>query len=224
MYALGIPPDHLPDRGRPRTSVGAHPHVLEGDAVPALAADDVDGTGGVDHRSVVSSASPRRASRAARPRRTCGQTRATPKADGTEPQPRTRSRPAPPAELFIPHVAAVPPQRPHNRRSVHTHAHTHVHKHTRARGCFAEGTAKPHKVPRTHTMRARSHNDTLTKPAHAPPLKLQHTCSRADAPTLRSVRTRKKTGHETRTHTHMHLHAPMHTHAREHAHRSHVLK
>ena len=54
-----------------RTSVGARPHVLvEGGA--GAAADDVDGAGGVDHRRVPFSASPRRAGRAARPRRYCG--------------------------------------------------------------------------------------------------------------------------------------------------------
>ncbi len=65
------PSDHPPDRVRPRTSVGAHPHVQVGGGA-ILAADDVDSAGGVDHRRVVSSRSPRRAECAARPRHTCG--------------------------------------------------------------------------------------------------------------------------------------------------------
>jgi hypothetical protein len=57
-----------------RTSVVAHPHVVVVGvaAVAAVAADDVDGAGAVDHRRVVRSRSPSRVGRAARPRDTCG--------------------------------------------------------------------------------------------------------------------------------------------------------
>ncbi len=69
-------PPTILDLVRPRTSVGARPHVLEVDfgvAAVASAADDIDGAGGVDHRRVPPSVSPRRAGRAARPAHTCGQ-------------------------------------------------------------------------------------------------------------------------------------------------------
>ncbi len=65
------PPPSPPARVRPRTSVVARPHVrVEGD-VAAVAADDVDGAGSVDHGRVPPSRSPRRARRAPRPRDTC---------------------------------------------------------------------------------------------------------------------------------------------------------
>ena len=54
-----------------RTSVGAHPHVVEG-AGAAAAADDVDGAGGVDHGRVRMSGRPRRIGDHASPRDTCG--------------------------------------------------------------------------------------------------------------------------------------------------------
>ncbi len=97
-----VPPDHPPTESGPRTSVGARPHVLEEGA--AVAADDVDGAGGVDHGRVPRSRSPRRAGRAARPGDTCGRrARARPVA----PNATTRARPqrAARAELLIPHVA-----------------------------------------------------------------------------------------------------------------------
>jgi hypothetical protein len=80
-------------RVRPRTSGSAHPNVL----VPggAVAAEDVDGTGGVDHGRVVISAGPRRLVFHAIPAHTCGQRGR--KADGQREN--TRGRPPIAAEL-----------------------------------------------------------------------------------------------------------------------------
>jgi hypothetical protein len=64
-------PRATPRKSGPRTSVGAHPHVVEVGAADAVAADDVDGAGGVDHARVPKSRSPRRVGRAAPPRHTC---------------------------------------------------------------------------------------------------------------------------------------------------------
>ena len=86
-----VPPTYLPttpDLVRPRTSVGARPHVpVVVRCGAAAAADDVDGAGGVDHRRVPRSGSPRRAECAARPRRTCGQ-----RAPTLKPMKRTQRR------------------------------------------------------------------------------------------------------------------------------------
>jgi hypothetical protein len=127
----------------------------------ADAADDVDGAGGVDHRRVLASRSPRRAGRAASPRHPCGKrarhrpvapaatahtqppappTRATPKAGGTNHKRagacRAASRAieyrrAPPCH---PTVDTAPDAHTH-RRATHTHTDTHTWKHKCARVC-----------------------------------------------------------------------------------------
>ncbi len=76
-YPPSTPSSNPRRESGPRTSVGARPHVVVEDGGDALAADDVDGAGGVDHGRVRLSRSPLRAGRAARPRDTCGRTRAT---------------------------------------------------------------------------------------------------------------------------------------------------
>jgi hypothetical protein len=77
VSTTGLPPGLTPSTPRVpgvspvRTSVGADPHVIVVGAA-AMAADDVDGAGGVDHHRRRISRSPRRAGRAARPGDTCG--------------------------------------------------------------------------------------------------------------------------------------------------------
>jgi hypothetical protein len=93
-YPLEYPPNTPLDRVRPRTSVRAHPHVrVEGGALGAAAADDVDGAGGVDHGRVRISRSPSRAGRAARPVHPCGRRARLAKPDRSHrTQPRARGR------------------------------------------------------------------------------------------------------------------------------------
>ncbi len=65
-------PSSTPFSSPVRTSVGAHPDVLEVGATAVPAADDVDCAGDVDHGGVPMSGSPQRAGGARGPRRTCG--------------------------------------------------------------------------------------------------------------------------------------------------------
>jgi hypothetical protein len=114
--------------------------------------------------------------------------------------------------LLIPPDPAVRPQRPYSAEAYTRSRAAHAHA-THARRCFAEGTAKPHKVPRTDTnARARIHNDTLTKPTHAPPWKLQHARTQTRAHTQRSSHAQKDRPRDANTHTHHHVH--LHAHPR----------
>jgi hypothetical protein len=111
------------DQFRPRTSVGARPHVVVVGAAEAGAADDVDGAGGVDHRRVRKSRSPRRAGGAACPRHTCGRTRATVGTNATHAHTRTHAW-------------------KDTRAQVHAHAHvttqTGAHTNAHADGACAQ--------------------------------------------------------------------------------------
>ncbi len=108
---------------RSHTSVGARPHVPEvGGAI--VAADDVDGAGSVDHGRVPSSASPRRAGRAASPHGACG-THTNPHAH-TRTHTRTHARNRTRTRTRM-HA------RTHARTHSHAHAFTHTHTHTLAR-------------------------------------------------------------------------------------------
>jgi hypothetical protein len=142
-----------------------------------LAADDVDGAGGVDHGRVLISRIPSRAGRAARPRDTCGRTRATTKAGRTEPQPRARppTRGADRAINTASHRRAMGKRAQRGgartRRSV-THAvHARAHRQTKRR---ARAHTHTHTQTRTHTQthththqqtrgRARRHASTRTQ-------------------------------------------------------------
>jgi hypothetical protein len=138
-----VPPStqDAPDIVRPRTSVGARPHVLEAGAGGIAAADDVDGAGGVDHGCVPKSASPRRRECAARPRDTCGPRAPTP-ADGPNRAHERAAADAPRAELLIPPVPAVRWEGPrsraartqacHTRKCLRLDVQNHKHKRTHA--------------------------------------------------------------------------------------------
>jgi hypothetical protein len=125
-------------RSSVRTSVGALPHVLVEDAVlVVVAAEDVDGAGGVDHGSLGHARAPRGAGSNTRPRLTCG--------NQTDDQPMTNATGARGrsarciAALLIPQVLAAPWQGPHprthkpTRTPDRTHAHMHMHAHAHAR-------------------------------------------------------------------------------------------
>ncbi len=116
-----VPPTTPLDRVRPRTSVGARPHVVvpsDGAGV-APAADDVDGAGGVDHGRVPISRSPRRGHRTASPHGTCTHasthTRACARTHGGA---RT-------------HARTQSHARTHARTHAHARAHTRTHTHKR---------------------------------------------------------------------------------------------
>ncbi len=97
-YSLSTP--RVPRASPVRTSVGALPHVAEDFAVLVVAADDVDGAGGVDHGTDILSYFPRRAVDHGGPGDACGHTgdRLIDKTDDNRKQ-RTRGRPPVAAEL-----------------------------------------------------------------------------------------------------------------------------
>jgi hypothetical protein len=153
-------------RVRSRTSVGAHPHVLQADneagcAVGApLAADDVDGAGGVDHGRVVTSRSPRRRECATRPPHTCGQLARTERWHQLKTEKAYKAstrhgcairgqaqRCGTRAQSFYTHTHAHV-EHTHAQKCINTHARTHTHTHT-------------HTLAHTHT-RKQTHMQTHT--------------------------------------------------------------
>ncbi len=162
-------------------------------------------------------------------------------ADRTKPQTRTRGRPQPPAELLIPPVAAVPPQRQRSRRGIRAHSRA---THAPARTCMhtnacakmlPDGIAK-HTRTRTRThactdTRARAH----AEPAHAHKHSHKHAWTphtthphgRCRTPAHAHARARvgpcahtdRLRDTPTLTHSHTHTHSwPAHTHPRAHTH------
>jgi hypothetical protein len=180
----GVAPDHptTPSaRVRPRTSVGAHPHVPEVGGGAILAADDVDGPGGVDHGRVVSSRSPRRAECAARPRHTCGHAGDRPMGTNAT---RARGRPQIAGYIISIQVPARATRVPAQRRDTHTrplHTHksnTHAREDiirwicTNRRTCAltkARGHGHPHMHVHTHAgkpERECTHRHSLHTQTH----------------------------------------------------------
>jgi hypothetical protein len=145
---------------RPRTSVGARPHVVQVGAAAAVAADDVDGAGGVDHGRVVISRGPRRAGRAARPRDTCGRTRAT-TGRSRRTQPRARGRNArrgPSYKYRKPPCDGRARRAPRRTHALATHARgsairwNRTNPHMRSqRHAYTHGRTRARKWTQTHT-------------------------------------------------------------------------
>jgi hypothetical protein len=196
---------------RPRTSVGARPHVVVVVAA-AEAADDVDGAGGVDHGRVPGSANPLRAGRTARPGHACGQrARHRPMAPNANKHAQPLVRRSTTARREGPHSAAAH-ARVRNYTSVSnthkredeirwrcTHARTRaltkarVHGHTRAR-------SRTRTAPRAHTdgsprSRAVAH---VQGPSHP---QTQNTNKRTYATTHARTRTRTPILTRPRAHT-----------------------
>ncbi len=151
----------------PLTSVGAHPHVPVVSGAAAVAADDVDGAGRVDHGRVVRSASPFRLDCAARPGDTCGQRAPTrpvganrkhERAAGDAPaRPGFSYRRLPAVRWEGPHSRAAHAHtvrsptlctRAHTDRLRETHTRINAHTHTRP-----NGATSTHPLPRgTHVL------------------------------------------------------------------------
>ncbi len=89
---------------------------------------------------------------------------------------------------------------------------------THARRCFAEGTAKPHKVPRTHTNACAQTQRHTHEPTHAPQWQLQHTHARTQTRVHSATRAREKRRAARHACTHAHPRTPRltHTHIQTH--------
>ncbi len=159
--------------------------------------------------------------------------RTTPKADRTEPQPRTRGRPAPPAELLIPHVAAHTAPR-------HTHivvpalcSHPRTHKARRCLPMERQNTlARAHKRTPAQTQartRVCTHKWTCARTQMRAQL-LANPHIRIDAAAYTPTRADAHTAPRARAHEQIARHAGAHrlaetrscgphahTHARTHA-------
>ncbi len=190
-----------PARVRSHTSVGALPNIIiEGVVAGALAADDVDGAGAVDHGRVPRSASPRRAGRTAHPHGTCSKRALIDK----------RTRGAGDAGRAINtagccRATRVPGQTQSHTRSLHTHTHIQTPTHTIA---HVHALTDTYTHARTHARtHIRKHTHTRT---HTHARARTHTNGRTCSRTQTHARTRTNTPKLTLTHTHTHTHALPH--------------
>ena len=120
--------------------------------------------------------------------------------------PRTRGRPAPPAELLIPPAPAAP-TRLHGARAVVPHAHAQTHTRTCAK-MLADAHMRAHKCAHKH-----SHNHAWTP--HIRMDAAAHPRTHADARARPRAHAHTDRFSDTPTHTHPHAHTlsrPARTH------------
>jgi hypothetical protein len=164
---------------RSRTAVGAHPDIVVVCVNTVPAADDVDGAGGVDQGRVPSSASPRRAGRAASPHGTCGQrARINKRTPGARVAGRSINTARPRRDT---HARTHSRTHTHTRTLMRAHTDTHTHKHAHARThTHLHAHAEAHACTRTHTRadvpartdartHARTHACINARPPACPP-------------------------------------------------------
>ncbi len=203
------PSTPLASRASPvRTSVGALPHILQVGVAAAVAADDVDGAGGVDHGRVVRSRTPLRAGRTARPRRACVHT--SKPTDGTNTARSTHGGRPHVAGRSI-NTAKVPMGGPAQPRAARTHTRA---KMQNCRNTCTRAHTKAHMPGHTqayaHTDARANANANTRKDTHTNPTHHHRRCHT-------HVDSHRDTNTHTKTHTKTQTHARAHIHTRTHA-------